>query len=241
MRRATYSALRRARRRAAVARRAGPIVPGLLVRVRMRTTFSRRQLPAAHLAAAGQEGAPASSGSPPCVAGIRMTLRGRARGVRSSSGARSRSPMPGAHTAGERLAGERRAHTAGERRAGGQGERRLWTTRRPLWTAQRPLWTAARNGAKPLRPTPEGLREAARDSPHRALAAPGLAWTNDQYWKSSSRYFGSGQSSSDTSVSSSSATARSAFWAGMTSLTNAAASSCTDSASWAVCCACSRA
>ena len=39
-----------------------------------------------------------------------------------------------------------------------------------------------------------------------------------QYWKSSSRYLGSGQRSSATSVSSSSATSRSAFWAGMTSV-----------------------
>ena len=62
-----------------------------------------------------------------------------------------------------------------------------------------------------------------------------------QYWKSSSRYFGSGQRSSATSVSSSSTTARSASWAGMTVVANAFASAWTEPASWASCWACSSA
>jgi kynureninase len=64
-----------------------------------------------------------------------------------------------------------------------------------------------------------------------------------EYWNRSSRYFGSGQSSSATRVSSSSATARTAFWAGMTLSWKliALASACTEPASWAACWACSRA
>ncbi len=61
-----------------------------------------------------------------------------------------------------------------------------------------------------------------------------------QYWKSNSRYLGSGHRSSATMVSSSSATSRSVFWAGITFSTNALASSWTDVASWASCWACSR-
>ena len=56
-----------------------------------------------------------------------------------------------------------------------------------------------------------------------------------QYWNSSSRYFGSGQRSSATSVSSASTTSRSAAWAGMTEVANAFASACTEPASWAWC------
>ena len=58
---------------------------------------------------------------------------------------------------------------------------------------------------------PGGLRVRGPGAP-RLAARPAPT----QYWKSSSRYFGSGQRSSATSVSSSSATSRSAAWAGMT-------------------------
>src|SRR3954447_5743203 len=61
-----------------------------------------------------------------------------------------------------------------------------------------------------------------------------------QYWNSSSRYFGSGQSSSATCDSSASATSRSFAWAGITWSRKAFASAMTDPASCASCCACSR-
>ena len=56
-----------------------------------------------------------------------------------------------------------------------------------------------------------------------------------QYWNKSSRYFGSGHSSSATSDSRSSATARRLSCAGMTFSLNALASACTEPASWAAC------
>ena len=84
-------------------------------------------------------------------------------------------------------------------------------------------------------------RVGRKDTPGRGSLGRASPRIRDQYWKSSSRYLGSGQRSSATSVSSSSTTSRSVAWAGMTSVAKAFASAWTEPASWASCWACSSA
>ena len=99
----------------------------------------------------------------------------------------------------------------------------------------RPSWTDAQTARTAgFGPGPRSLVANARLSVTRGPAWPRTAWA-PQYWKSSSRYLGSGQRSSATSVSSASTTSRSAAWAGMTEVAKALASAWTDPASWAWC------
>src|SRR3954447_23200588 len=84
-----------------------------------------------------------------------------------------------------------------------------------------------------------GTPEAGLGGRRRRAAARAPA-REPQYWNSSSRYFGNGQSSSATCDSSASATSRSFACAGITWSRNAFASAMTDPASCASCCACSR-